>query len=205
MARLDCAGRAFAAHFHDEYVLSVNVRGAERILLDGKNLEARERDITLYNPSQVQSSHALGQEWQFLSLYVDPALMVDVFDISQDTVFERPVLTHDEAASRMASAIQFAIKPLATNEEASERLIQTLDELLGLVGSRPLGSREFQPSLGAWPNAFAKKCRRPHSRCLPKRQDCLGFSWCVLSPVHMVYLPSPGPQTKRSMKHGFDF
>ncbi len=136
VASLDCAGRAFAPHFHDEFVLGVNIRGAERIRLDGKGFEAAERDITLYNPAQIQSSSALGREWRFLSLYVDPALLRDAFDLSPDTVFERSVLTHEGAASRMVAALRFALDPDATIEEGTERLIQTLDELLSHAGSR---------------------------------------------------------------------
>ena len=136
VASLDCAGWTFTPHFHDEFVLGVNVQGAERIRLDGESLEAGERDITLYNPAQVQSSSALGPEWQFLSLYVDPTVLRDAFDLSPEIVFERSVLTHDGAASRMAGAIRFSLDPDATIEEASERLIQTLNELLSLAGSR---------------------------------------------------------------------
>lgn len=136
VASLDCAGWAFVPHFHDEFVLSVNVRGAERIRLDRKGYEAAEWDITLYNPAEVQSLSALGPEWRFLSLYVDPVVLVEAFDLSPDTVFERPVLSHDGAAERMAEAVRFALAFDATPGEATERLLQTLDELLVCAGSR---------------------------------------------------------------------
>ncbi|MFW8641936.1 AraC family ligand binding domain-containing protein [Rhizobium beringeri] len=66
------------------------MRGHERIRLDRKALEAGEREITLYNPAQVQSSQPVSGEWQFLSLYVDPAFS-DAFDLSPETVFDRPI------------------------------------------------------------------------------------------------------------------
>ncbi|KQT65854.1 hypothetical protein ASG54_03385 [Aureimonas sp. Leaf460] len=136
VASLDCAGSAFAPHFHDEFVLSVNVCGSERIRLDRKALEAGEREITLYNPAQVQSSHAVSREWRFLSLYVDPSVLNESFDLPLETVFEHPVLKHEGAAARMADAILYGLDPDVLANEAIERLIQTLDELLTLAGSQ---------------------------------------------------------------------
>src|SRR5690349_10549179 len=87
VARLDCTGIAFAPHFHDEFVLGVNVRGGEHIKLDRKAMEASEGEITLYNPGQVQSSSAAQDEWRFFSLYVAPTLLSEAFDLSPETVF----------------------------------------------------------------------------------------------------------------------
>lgn len=148
VARLDCGGHHFAPHFHDEFVLGVNLRGHERIRLDRKALEAGEGEITLYNPAQVQSSQPVSSEWQFLSLYVDPAFLSDAFDLSPETVFDRPILKHNDAAFRMASAIAHALDTDITETEAVERLLQTLDDLLVLAGSRRPGvSRHVPPAL----------------------------------------------------------
>lgn len=136
VARLDCGGHSFAPHFHDEFVLSINLHGHERIRLDRKAFEAGEREITLYNPAQVQSSHAISDEWQILSLYVDPTFLADSFDLSPETVFDRPVLTHNGAAFRMETAIAQALNTDISEAEALERLVQTLDDLLVLAGPR---------------------------------------------------------------------
>jgi AraC family chemosensory pili system transcriptional regulator ChpD len=136
VARLDCGGHYFAPHFHDEFVLSVNVRGHERIKLERKSLEAGEGEITLYNPAQIQSSQAVSGEWEFFSLYVDPIFLADAFDLSPETVFDRPILTHGGAALRMKAAIAYALDTDVSEAEALERLVQTLDDLLTLAGSR---------------------------------------------------------------------
>lgn len=145
VARLDCGGHSFASHFHDEFVLGINLRGHERIRLDRKALEAGEREITLYNPAQVQSSQSISGEWQFLSLYVDPAFLSDAFDLSPETVFDRPILTHNGAAFRMESAIAHALDTNVSETEALERLVQTLDDLLVLAGSRRPGVSQHVP------------------------------------------------------------
>ena len=148
VARLDRGGHGFAPHFHDEFVLSVNVRGHEQIRLDRKALEAGEREITLYNPAQVQSSQAVSEEWQFLSIYVDPTFFSNVLDLSSETVFDSPLLTHDRVASGMEAAIVHALDSDVPEAEALERLVQTLDHLLALSGSRQADvSRHVPPML----------------------------------------------------------
>lgn len=136
VACFDYGGQSFTPHFHDEFVLSVNVVGHERIKLDRKALEAAEGEITLYNPAQVQSSHAVSEEWQFLSLYVDPVVLLDLFDLSPETVFDKAVLAHSGAASGMKAAIVNALDAQVSEPEALERLVMVLDELLLLAGSR---------------------------------------------------------------------
>jgi AraC family chemosensory pili system transcriptional regulator ChpD len=136
IARLDCSGHSFAPHFHDEFVVSLNLKGDERIKLDGKALEADEGAVTLYNPSQVQSSHCLASRWQIASMYVDPGFIVKAFVLSANTVFDRSVLLHRGAARRMAAAIDKALDAEVCNSEALEGLVQTLDEFLELAGSQ---------------------------------------------------------------------
>lgn len=122
--------------------------GAERVRVDRMDFEAGERNITLYNPGEVQSSSALGDEWRFLSLYVDPMVLTEAFDLAPDTAFERPILVHDGVAFRMAGAIGFALTPDALPEEASGRLIQTLDELLTVANPKlPAIDRSIPKSL----------------------------------------------------------
>jgi AraC family chemosensory pili system transcriptional regulator ChpD len=136
IARLDCSGQSFAPHFHDEFVVSLNLKGFERIKLDGKALEADEGAVTLYNPSQVQSSHCLADNWQIASMYVDPKFLVEAFDLPANTVFDRSVLVHSGAARRMAAAIEKALDADVCNAEALEGLVQTLDAFLELAGSQ---------------------------------------------------------------------
>jgi len=59
----------FDYHSHDEYVLSCNMSGNERLVLDGRSLEAAESCTTLYNPGQIQKGD--GTEC-LVSIYLDP-------------------------------------------------------------------------------------------------------------------------------------
>lgn len=53
VVRPDSGG--FPRHSHDEYVISVNVRGRERVRLDGVAFEVGTEEVTVHNPGQVQS------------------------------------------------------------------------------------------------------------------------------------------------------
>ncbi|HEY3597274.1 MAG TPA: AraC family transcriptional regulator [Paraburkholderia sp.] len=73
-------GASFPRHTHDEYVVSANLSGSERIWLDGKDLHAAAQTVTVYNPQAVQAStfgHSADHA-EFVSLYVDPAAFVEI-------------------------------------------------------------------------------------------------------------------------------
>jgi AraC family chemosensory pili system transcriptional regulator ChpD len=59
----------FEYHSHDEYVLSCNISGNERLVLDGRALEAPENCTTLYNPGQIQKGDGTSC---LVSIYLDP-------------------------------------------------------------------------------------------------------------------------------------
>lgn len=63
---------SFERHTHDEYVLGANLRGNERIWLDGRDLDVPPGAVTLYNPLAVQAS-AFGPEGvEYISLHLAP-------------------------------------------------------------------------------------------------------------------------------------
>ncbi|MCX4825989.1 AraC family ligand binding domain-containing protein [Streptomyces sp. NBC_01142] len=45
----------FPRHSHDEYVISVNLCGLERVRLDRTSFDVSLDEFTIYNPGQVQS------------------------------------------------------------------------------------------------------------------------------------------------------
>ncbi|MEM6782018.1 MAG: AraC family ligand binding domain-containing protein, partial [Pseudomonadota bacterium] len=59
----------FEPHCHDEYVISTNVIGNERLILDGQAMTAREGATTLYNPGHVQGGSGTSV---LVSLYLEP-------------------------------------------------------------------------------------------------------------------------------------
>ncbi|SNY91743.1 AraC family transcriptional regulator, chemosensory pili system protein ChpD [Cohaesibacter sp. ES.047] len=101
---------SFPAHAHDEFVLSCNIKGHERLKLDGRQLEAPEFSTTLYNPGQIQSG--IGTEL-ISSVYLDQSYVQEALHEDREIVFDRyivedmdlfklfaktmgSVLTHDE-------------------------------------------------------------------------------------------------------------
>ncbi len=74
VVRPDSGG--FPRHSHDEYVVSVNVRGRERVRLDGVAFEVGTEEVTVHNPGQVQSCTTRvpdGTAWACVSVYLSPA------------------------------------------------------------------------------------------------------------------------------------
>ena len=72
------AAAAFPKHTHDEFVISANIEGAERIWLDGRTLEAAMGDVTAYNPGALQASYGVpgaAPRWRFVSLYAEPGFV----------------------------------------------------------------------------------------------------------------------------------
>jgi AraC family chemosensory pili system transcriptional regulator ChpD len=89
------AGAAFPKHTHDEFVISANVAGAERIWLDGRTLEAAAGDVTAYNPGALQASHGVpgtGSGWRFVSLYAEPDFVAQALGLHAPPSLRVPVL-----------------------------------------------------------------------------------------------------------------
>lgn len=62
----------FERHTHDEYVLGANLRGNERIWLDGRTLDVPVGAITLYNPLAVLASAFAAEGVEYISLHLAP-------------------------------------------------------------------------------------------------------------------------------------
>lgn len=60
---------SFEYHSHDEYVLSCNISGNEKLVLDGRLMEAPENCTTRYNPGQIQKGDGTSC---LVSIYLDP-------------------------------------------------------------------------------------------------------------------------------------
>lgn len=69
-------GRApLGPHFHDEYLLSAQLRGDEQCHVAGKLQRFREGDVALLNPQQVHTGNTRGDDIEYVSLYVDRELV----------------------------------------------------------------------------------------------------------------------------------
>lgn len=89
------AAASFPKHTHDEFVISANIDGAERIWLDGRTLEAEPGDVTAYNPGALQASHGVtraGTRWRFVSLYAEPGFVAQALGLQAPPSLGIPVL-----------------------------------------------------------------------------------------------------------------
>ncbi|WP_083802358.1 AraC family transcriptional regulator [Micromonospora sp. ATCC 39149] len=124
----------FPRHSHDdEYVISVNVHGWEKVRLDRASFEAGVEEVTFYNPGQVQSSTtqtADTRPWSCVSLYVPVADMLALTG-GEPVEFARPVLSAPDLRHRI----------LAIAAGAPADLDAILVDVLrrGAGGSRPGG------------------------------------------------------------------
>jgi AraC-like DNA-binding protein len=62
-------------HFHDEYLICAQIRGHEECLVGGRPHEFSPGDVVLINPQQVHTGNTLGEEVEYVSLYVDRELV----------------------------------------------------------------------------------------------------------------------------------
>jgi AraC family chemosensory pili system transcriptional regulator ChpD len=130
IAFLDCTGRSFAKHAHDEFVIGANVVGREHIWLDGRSHEAQTSEVTVYNPGQVQSGDARDLTWAFFSLYVEVGWFGSHFGIQKEMAFERPVLAGHAYADAVRSLGQAALFGDLNDEETGERALFVLERLV---------------------------------------------------------------------------
>lgn len=70
-SRVTASGGFYPKHTHEEYVISANLCGRERIWYDGKQQDVSNGEVTLYNPMTVQASQFFEGNTQFISLHLD--------------------------------------------------------------------------------------------------------------------------------------
>jgi AraC family chemosensory pili system transcriptional regulator ChpD len=95
----------FPPHSHDEYVVSVNVRGVEQVRLDRRVFEVGTDEVTVYNPGQVQSCRTTvpdGAAWACVSIYIPAETVESTF--GRGVEFERPVVRAPELRSALLAA-----------------------------------------------------------------------------------------------------
>lgn len=129
------ASGGFARHSHDEYVISANVCGIERVRLDRKSFTLGTDEVTLYNPAEVQSSAsevADEERWACVSIYIHPDLVRRRLGIEVE--FHEPFIA---APGLRDELIQLGLLPVTANiGQRVERLIDAV------FAAASLGERE---------------------------------------------------------------
>ena len=129
IALLDCTGHRFPKHFHNEYVIGVNLVGGESIWLDGKQEEVSQQGITVYNPGEIQSSAPLADKWAFVSIYFDEDYYTSKFGRDIAARFDKPVVQSEPLARSLGIGCQLCLSGECTDEEVHEFILLACDGL----------------------------------------------------------------------------
>lgn len=128
-------GHTFERHSHDEFVISANLRGEERVWLDGRSFDAGPGTLTSYNPGQIQGGGVSeDQPWQFVSLYVAPDPLASLLGV-QRVEFERPAHCLPVLAEALADAVERTLCADAfVRQRGEERLTLLLADIARAMG-----------------------------------------------------------------------
>lgn len=136
IAVIDCTGRAFSKHSHDEYVFSANICGREHIWLDGRSHEAGTDDLTVYHPGQVQASHAQGTPWRIASIYIGHDWLAEATDTVDGPRFDRPLLGGG-ATKALCGIVSRAFRAGEPDEAIEQALLSFIGALPWSNGRAP--------------------------------------------------------------------
>ncbi|WP_148715683.1 AraC family transcriptional regulator [Chitinolyticbacter meiyuanensis] len=131
VASLRFDGVPIPKHTHDEFVIAANLGGIERVWLDGKRFDARDGDITVYNPGALQASDGGSGAWGCASLYLAPSRLMPLLGRSEHHEFVQPLLRNTALATQLIAAVGAALdaETAADAAEADEALLSVLDAL----------------------------------------------------------------------------
>ncbi|TLP43883.1 AraC family transcriptional regulator [Cohaesibacter sp. CAU 1516] len=119
---------SFAAHAHDEFVLSCNIKGHEKLRLDGRAMEATQHATTLYNPGQIQS----GSGTELIgSIYLDQAYVQQALHADREIVFDRAIVDDPQLLEYFAKIIDAVL-----SDDALGDLEEVINGILLISASR---------------------------------------------------------------------
>lgn len=122
----------FDPHFHDEYLISAQLRGDEQVHVGGKLHRFREGDIALINPQQVHTGNARGDDIEYVSLYVDRDVVRRLAD-DLGAPNHEPEFTslracrHDDLVSAMADLLALVRRQHDGTKRGDDGLPSALD------------------------------------------------------------------------------
>ncbi|MCC0049202.1 MAG: AraC family transcriptional regulator [Rhodobiaceae bacterium] len=116
----------FAPHAHDEYVLSCNVSGNEKLILDGQRMVAPERTTTLYNPGQVQEGDGTDC---LVSIYLDPAFFEKELLSNRGVSVDKPIVNDPVLFDGFSKMISKLVGP-EPDKQAEEPVFRILEHII---------------------------------------------------------------------------
>ena len=129
IALLNCTGHRFPKHFHDEYVIGVNIVGGESIWLDGKQEDVDQHGITVFNPGEIQSSAPLVDDWAFVSVYFDEEYYTANFGGGVPARFDKPVVRSAAYAGALGAGCLSCLSGDLADQEIHEFIVLACDGL----------------------------------------------------------------------------
>lgn len=126
----------FAPHSHDEYVISLNITGLERLKHESKQYEVFPGWMTIYNPGEVQSSVCQTDGlWEIRSLYPNIHWLTEIAEelelkFTDIPTFERPIVNDTVLVQQFLKIHQWLDTLEPQSLQVQEELINFLGELL---------------------------------------------------------------------------
>lgn len=71
-SRVFAIDTSYPKHTHEEYIISANLKGLEKIYVDKQTYFVRAGQVTVYNPMAIQSSEFCKEGVDFISLHINP-------------------------------------------------------------------------------------------------------------------------------------
>lgn len=84
-SKIKAVGSKYPKHTHEEYVISANLSGHERIWFNGQYQDVFPNQITIYNPLTIQASEFSPRGAQFLSVHLNAQKISSVLDDGSKT------------------------------------------------------------------------------------------------------------------------
>ncbi|ORM63683.1 AraC family transcriptional regulator [Pantoea rodasii] len=173
-SRVSASGSRFPRHLHDEYVICANLSGREEIWLDGKVTDAFAGQVTLYNPSSIQSSLFSEQAVSFVSIHLPQSTLKALLGSAHAPVLREGVIND----ARLFEAICRFDEAARTEDEAllEQQLLWLCGELLADEASVQQGEAQIIQQV--------KQYLREHLHEKPQLEVLA--QWAGLSKYHLV-------------------
>ncbi|MGK9176030.1 AraC family transcriptional regulator [Yokenella regensburgei] len=140
--RASCFDHRYPPHFHDEFVMAIFARGAQRNRVCRKTGVAAAGTVMFIHPGEVHTGEAVERDlgWDYCAFYPSEALVHDIADAvlpgKGQVNFGREIMYH---APEMAEELLQSASVLAHSRDAMEKecaLFQLLSTLIARYGER---------------------------------------------------------------------
>ncbi len=136
VAWFNCPDHVFPKHSHDEFVIGTNLTGRETVTLDRRSFEAMNDQLTLYNPGQVQSSHASSDEWSFISIYLQSTDFAKLASLEENVMFEKPAPASAYLSKTLAAFVSRVLEGSISEDALNLELGDILHDLFLVSGTK---------------------------------------------------------------------